>query len=124
MRVVRTSSRFSHFANDRVDSLREWVVENGERSFSAHQIGVRSEVEDVHDELRYRIPSDPEEDVLSILDQEETVSFESFRRERERMRKDYAGIRNRAALAVRGISTFSNHCKNATRTHFFRHVVE
>ena len=75
MRVIRSSSRFPHFTDNRVDSLREWIVENWERSFAAHQVGVRSEVENVHHELRYGVSSNPEEDVLTVLDQEETVSF-------------------------------------------------
>lgn len=98
VRVVRTSSRFPHLADDRVDTLREGVLEYGETPFTAHEIGVRSEVKHIHDELGHGISSDPEEDVLSVLDQEESMAFEPFGREWQRMREDDTGVRDCTAL--------------------------
>lgn len=56
-------------------------------NLSTRQFGVRRQVEDVLNELRDSIPSDPEEDVLTILDEEETVSLESFARQVHRRRE-------------------------------------
>ena len=39
---------------------------------------VAGEVEDVEDELRHRVPTDPQEERLPVLDEEETVALESF----------------------------------------------
>ena len=39
---------------------------------------VAGEVEDVEDELRHRIPTDPQEERLPVLDEEETMALESF----------------------------------------------
>ena len=39
---------------------------------------VTGEVEHVHDKLGNRVPTDPQEDCLSVLDEEETVALESF----------------------------------------------
>lgn len=39
---------------------------------------VVGQVEDVHNELRHGIPADPEEDRLSILNEEQPMALESF----------------------------------------------
>ena len=39
---------------------------------------VAGEVEDVEDELRHRVPTDPQEERLPVLDEEETVTLETF----------------------------------------------
>ena len=39
---------------------------------------VVGQVEDVHDELRHCVPADPEEDRLSILNEEQPMALESF----------------------------------------------
>ncbi len=39
---------------------------------------IAGQVEDVHDELRHSIPANPEEDILPVLDEEQTVAFEPF----------------------------------------------
>ena len=39
---------------------------------------VAGEVEDVEDELRHRVPPDPQEDRLAVLDEEETMTLQPF----------------------------------------------
>ena len=36
------------------------------------------QIEDVHNELRNSVPADPEEDRLSVLDEEQTVALQPF----------------------------------------------
>ena len=39
---------------------------------------VIGQVEDVHNELWYCVPTNPKEERLAVLDEEETVALESF----------------------------------------------
>ena len=39
---------------------------------------VAGEVEHVHNELGNRVPADPQEDRLSVLDEEETMALKTF----------------------------------------------
>ena len=39
---------------------------------------VVGQVEDVHDELWYRVATDPEEERLAVLDEEETMALKTF----------------------------------------------
>jgi len=55
---------------------------------STRKLGVGRNVEDVLDKLRDRLSADPEEDVLSVLDDEESVSFQSLTREVHGLGKD------------------------------------
>lgn len=73
----------------------------GETHLSAPKISVGSHVEDVFDEAVDGVPTDPEEDVLSVFDKEETVSFETLRGEGKRVGKNDALVRNGAALQKR-----------------------
>lgn len=79
------------------------------------------QVEDVLDQLRHGVSTDPEEDVLAVFDEEETVSFESFGGQRESGRKLNAFVADDATLYIcstSGVRSF------ACRTHLSRHVVK
>ena len=39
---------------------------------------VIGKVENVHNELRYGVPTNPKEERLAVLDEEETMTFETF----------------------------------------------
>lgn len=56
------------------------------------------EVEHVNDQLRNSIPSDPEEDSLAILNQEETVSLQPFGSEWQWWGHDHTMLANSSGL--------------------------
>lgn len=121
MGPIGTSAHLSRLGDDCVDALREGVIEQRQgrlqREFrsagcsrnlsaigrcrthlSSRELGVAGQVKNVHDELRNGITSDPEEDVLSVLDEEETVSLEPLAREVERFGEDDTLLANGSSL--------------------------
>ena len=85
---TRVSSRFRQFevsskrTRRRLRSGGEWA------HLSSWKLSVGRNVEDVLNKLRDGLSSDPEEDVLSVLDDEESVSFQSLAREVHGFGKD------------------------------------
>jgi hypothetical protein len=97
---VGISSHLTRLGDDRVDTLREGVLEHGKgvlkmkRHFQfsailhaahAHQgflthlasleLLIVGQIKHVHDELGHCLLADPQEDVLTVLDQEQPVSL-------------------------------------------------
>jgi hypothetical protein len=65
---------------------------------SAPEVRVRRHVEDILNETVDSVPTNPEEDVLSVFDEEKTVTLETFRGEGERVRENDALVRDGTAL--------------------------
>ena len=66
------------------------------------QVGVGRDIKDVHDELRDGVSSNPEKDVLAVLEEEEPVALEAFAREGQRQWEHDAVLADRAALQASG----------------------
>lgn len=64
---------------------------------AARQLIIRRQIKHVHHKLRYRIPSDPKEHRLPVLDQEQAMSYKAFTRERKKWRHDNFSIVSREA---------------------------
>lgn len=62
------------------------------------KLGVARYIKDVKHELRNSIATEPQEDVLAVLDEEEAVSLETLGGERERSRKNDAVVADGTAL--------------------------
>lgn len=62
------------------------------------QVGIAWQVKDIHDKLRHSITPNPQENRLSILNQEQSVSLEPFTGERQRWREYDARIANSTSL--------------------------
>lgn len=96
--VVRTPTSLADLANDGVDALREGVLEHREGLLSVggelascalsqqldsthlatSKLSVARHIKDVEHELGNSIATEPQEDVLAVLDEEETVSLETL----------------------------------------------
>ena len=79
------------------------VVRNSDLARSAHlaslELLVVGEIEHIHHELGYGLLSNPEEDVLTILDQEQSMSFQPLARQIEGWWKDHAILADRSGLS-------------------------
>ena len=65
---------------------------------AAAQRLVAGELEDIHDELRHRVPAHPKEDILAILDEEQPMPLQLLRRKRQRRGQDDAVLADGARL--------------------------
>jgi hypothetical protein len=69
-----------------------------ESHLSGTQCFVVGQIEDVLDQLRHGIAADPEEDVLAVFNEEETMALKTLRCQRQRWRQDDAVLADRAGL--------------------------
>lgn len=96
--AVDATTEFAGLGDDGIDALVEWVVKRWQGRLAACEVRVRGQVKDILDKTGHGFLSDPEEHVLAVFDEEETVSFQSFRGEVERWRHDDAGFSDRACF--------------------------
>jgi hypothetical protein len=69
-----------------------------ESHLSSTQCFVVGQIEDILDQLWHGIAADPEEDVLAVFDEEETMALKTLRCQRQRWRQDDAVLADRAGL--------------------------
>lgn len=69
---------------------------------SSWKLSVRGNIEDVLNELRNGLSSDPKEDVLTVLDDEEPVSFQSLAGEVHGFGKDDSVLSDGSSLGEGG----------------------
>ncbi len=102
---------------------RNWISHDGFAHFATLQLLIVGKVEHVHDQLRHRLLTDPEEYVLRVLDQEESVPLKALRGQVQGRRKDEAVLADGAGLDGSG-SAGSDSRAERSKAYIGRHVVE